>query len=616
LAATKGGALNPGRINSVSELAVEGSADGEIEVMEGPVVIATLSPRGETFRFQLPARFRDGAEHYLHFRERETSRRLLGSPVVVRAKGESAQIPFHTSDFRGKRVLVLAPHPDDESLGCGGALILHRDAGDDVSVIFLTDGSAGGEAERRLREAQTACTALGVKEFRFWGKQDRQLKPDDETVELLSAAIEELKPELVYCTSPWEYHPDHQAAYHLLARALGQVELELEVLLYELGRPLPVNVLIDISPVNEQLQSIYREYHSQLARLPYDIIAESLKRYRSHTVADKGITHCEGFYQVCSRQMTGAAPLPLPIGPARLTAAPEPELVSIVVRTQRRPHLLTQALKSLAAQTYRNLEVVVVNDGGPDVQASLEPWRDCFLNLRYLRLDSSVGRSEAGNRGVEESAGGLIGFLDDDDLLFPEHVGKLAGFLSHTGESFAYSDCERTDFRWAQDRFVEDRHTAVFHSRDFDRDELYFENFIPNMVAMFRRDLWEKAGPLDPAIEVLEDWELWLRMSRHSHLCHLPGVTSHYRVFGPRDYDYSGATLRVYRKHEEYWNLENLARVTWPGIRAVRAAHQSLEEDYHKLKGHAHCLEQELKLYRRPLIQRVRDRILGWVRNR
>ncbi len=52
---------------------------------------------------------------------------------------EDKLIPFHSIDPTGRRVLVLAPHPDDETIGCGGSLVLHAAAGDPVRVIFLTN---------------------------------------------------------------------------------------------------------------------------------------------------------------------------------------------------------------------------------------------------------------------------------------------------------------------------------------------------------------------------------------------------------------------------------------------------------------------------------------------
>ena len=82
------------------------------------------------------------------------------------------------------RVLVVAPHPDDEALGCGGALIQHRKQGDRVKVVFVTDGAAGGKLghyaglnyrELRRDEARRAGAILGVDELVFWEYPDGRL---------------------------------------------------------------------------------------------------------------------------------------------------------------------------------------------------------------------------------------------------------------------------------------------------------------------------------------------------------------------------------------------------------------------------------------------------------
>src|SRR5512135_2804388 len=90
-------------------------------------------------------------------------------------------------------------------------------------------------------------------------------------------------------------------------------------------------------------------------------------------------------------------------------------LVSIIVRTKDRPKLLEHALESIAAQTYRPIEVVLVNDGGCDLD--IEKLRSILgdVSLKYVRLENNAGRAHAGNVGIEHAQGDYIGFLDDDD---------------------------------------------------------------------------------------------------------------------------------------------------------------------------------------------------------
>ena len=103
----------------------------------------------------------------------------------------------------------------------------------------------------------------------------------------------------------------------------------------------------------------------------------------------------------------------------------ENPLVSIIVRTKDRPKLLRNALKSIAAQNYRPIEVVLVNDGGCDLPPEDLKGVLGDVDLNYIRLEHNTGRAHAGNVGIENSKGEFIGFLDDDDELYPEHLEIL-----------------------------------------------------------------------------------------------------------------------------------------------------------------------------------------------
>src|SRR6185436_21151558 len=92
--------------------------------------------------------------------------------------------------FSLKRVLVISPHPDDESIGCGGTLRGHVLAGDRVEVVFLTSGEAGGHgkppdetARIREQEAKAAGSILGVRKIEFWKQPDSKVRVTKPLVE-------------------------------------------------------------------------------------------------------------------------------------------------------------------------------------------------------------------------------------------------------------------------------------------------------------------------------------------------------------------------------------------------------------------------------------------------
>ena len=222
---------------------LEGGQPPEIEVVAGGRVLDTFVADG--YRWDLrrqglgngrggfvyalaPELMGDGVME-IGFRFRRTGRPLKGSPVTIRQSAEARHIPLATTDLTGRRVLVLAPHPDDESLACGGALILHRDAQDPVKIVFLTDGSrgdaGGGRSQAdyaRLREMEgrEAAGVLGVDDIEFWGIGDRRLAQDATAERRLSALLADYRPDLIYAPSPMEFHPDHRAAATHVWRAV------------------------------------------------------------------------------------------------------------------------------------------------------------------------------------------------------------------------------------------------------------------------------------------------------------------------------------------------------------------------------------------------------------
>ncbi|HYP40422.1 MAG TPA: PIG-L family deacetylase [Chloroflexia bacterium] len=173
------------------------------------------------------------------------------------------------------RVLVIAPHPDDETLGCGGTIALHSRAGDHVCVLIVTDGAssrAGGlgrDEMRRLRhdEAASALSALAPVELIRLALPEGEWPPE-ELHAPLSALIERLKPTLIYTTSCVDFHPEHVKAARVVAQALDILpeQAETRVRIYELQVPLTpalANVAVDISATEEEKGSALAEHRTQ-----------------------------------------------------------------------------------------------------------------------------------------------------------------------------------------------------------------------------------------------------------------------------------------------------------------------------------------------------------------
>jgi len=187
-------------------------------------------------------------------------------------------------------ILVIAPHPDDESIGCGGALWNHTQRGDRVSVVYLTSGELGlkhlpHEKAWAIREAEArkASKILGLAEPAFLRCRDWFL---GESIEMTAAALEPaLKaaaPEMVYLPHPLEWHPDHKAALPIFRSAAEQCGIAPSAVHgYEIWTPLAeYDHVENIDAAMPTKLRAVRAHRSQLEQLPYDRAIRGLNEYR------------------------------------------------------------------------------------------------------------------------------------------------------------------------------------------------------------------------------------------------------------------------------------------------------------------------------------------------
>lgn len=204
---------------------------------------------------------------------------------------EARYIPYHADERIGRgKVLVLAPHPDDEVLGCAGAIMRHVADGDPVSVVILTDGAFGAGDRRedvtRVREEESlrAARVMGYGVPEFWRLPDRGLERHVPLVDDLSRVIDRLAPDWVYAPSWWEIHPDHFALARAVASVFRRNSWAAHLVLFEVGVPLHVNRLLDITDLLEKKRLAIDCFKSQLAHQAYDSQILALNRFRTYTL--------------------------------------------------------------------------------------------------------------------------------------------------------------------------------------------------------------------------------------------------------------------------------------------------------------------------------------------
>ncbi len=549
------------------------------------------------------------------------------------------QPPGWTERVRAASALVLAPHQDDEVLGCGGLAAQLAAAGGAVRVLFLTDGGGGAEAVadrdayrwRRREESARACEILGLAGCDHLDLPDGALEHHlDAAAEGVRRAVLTQRPELLLVPSPLEVSRDHRAAFAALHRLLsplrdGHPDQEplrgARIFLYEVNHPAYPDLLVDIGAERETLERAMAAYASQEERHPYWNAGLGLRRFRTLSLPP-GVEMAEGYRRLRVEDFTTRtlAQLVRHLGGwPEIHEIREGPRVSVIVRTRARPRLLAEALESLAAGAYRRAEVVLVNDGG--APPAVPP----AFPLPVVRVDlaESRGRAGAAEAGIAAATGDYVAFLDDDDLAAPEHLATLAGLVSASGVRVAYTDAAVALYELDGGGWV-CRERRLPYSRDFDRDVLLVDNYIPFNTLLIERALFAEAGPFDPSLPFFEDWDFLIRLSGLTPFHHLAQVTCEYRhfrggahhIFGerPRERaDFLEVKARVLAKHAASLTPEVLARAVdtlRAELVAEREARAGARQDLAALRADLAGLQGDLATLSRSHQELSRERFL------
>jgi len=205
-----------------------------------------------------------------------------------------------------RNILVLAPHPDDEVIGCGGSIIKHKSAKDKVGVVCLTDGCRGSIKcnkdenliKIRKNEMKNAHKFIGIDESINLDLEDGKLKADETTVTKIKDIILRIKPDAIYLPTLIDYHSDHIETSKILMLSLKGFDYSGKIITYEINSALIPNIVVDISKFIDIKVKAMKFYESQLAVNDYIYtVIEGLNRYRTNGVM-LGKGYAEGFF-VC-----------------------------------------------------------------------------------------------------------------------------------------------------------------------------------------------------------------------------------------------------------------------------------------------------------------------------
>ena len=278
-------------------------------------------------------------------------------------------------------------------------------------------------------------------------------------------------------------------------------------------------------------------------------------------------------------------------------------LVSILIRSTDR-ETLQQTLNSVAAQSYDAIEVWVVA-ATPSHQPL--PAQIGRFPLHFVATTEALSRTQAANKALELAQGERILFLDDDDWITPTHVAVLVQALKDNPTyKAAYSQAQ------AVDASGQDLQEALM-GMPYDRSMLLSGNFMVMHSVLFDAVLRELGCRFDEQLELFEDWDFWLQVSRHTDFVFIPKPSAIYRI-----HQSSGvhAQMRfvdasyqiIYRKWRGLWSAEQLSQImarNWEHkdhVTNLARTQSALDATLHKLT----LSQAELTLSREELAQTQR----------
>jgi len=235
-------------------------------------------------------------------------------------------------------------------------------------------------------------------------------------------------------------------------------------------------------------------------------------------------------------------------------------VVTVLVPTFNRRRYLPGALASVVRQSYRNLQIIVINDGGEDVSDIVNSFGD--ERLIFINRKENRGKAFSLNEALPRAEGKYVAYLDDDDLYYPNHIGTLVDALENNSDcQVAYSDLYKVYCKVCPDGSRKVLSKVVEISRDFDRFFMLYYNHVLHVSLMHRRDLLEKTGPYNEDINVLIDWDMTRRLVFFSDFHHVPEITGEFYL--PAD-DCDRISVQWRKNEKEYTRNILTIRTTRP----------------------------------------------------
>ena len=198
--------------------------------------------------------------------------------------------------FPSEKILVIAPHQDDEAIGCGGAVLKHTKAGKNAEIAFCTYDSM-----KRMKESEQAAVMLGSKRNHFLQFPIRTLDDNKNFEENLQMLLKKTAPEALLLPFWFDNHPDHRAVSKALIKIKDKIDSNIMVYAYSVWSPLNPNCIFDISDVWEDKKKAIECYKTQMSSRDYVKIAQGLNQYWGE-IKSQGMRYAEAFFKATVKE--------------------------------------------------------------------------------------------------------------------------------------------------------------------------------------------------------------------------------------------------------------------------------------------------------------------------
>lgn len=206
--------------------------------------------------------------------------------------------------------------------------------------------------------------------------------------------------------------------------------------------------------------------------------------------------------------------------------------VSVIIPTYNRANLLPRAIKSVLNQTYKDFELIIVDDGSTDnTKKVVEEFQKKDPRIKYIWQKNSGGEARPRNMGIRHSKGEYIAFLDSDDEWLPEKLEKQVKLLNgdkKTGLVYTNAKILRNSKYSEKTIFelINPKRGIIYKDLFLNRDR----HFIPTLTVIVRKNIFEKVGYFDEKLKFAPDYDLWLRIAKHTYVDYIDEVLAIYYI--------------------------------------------------------------------------------------